>query len=410
MTAKPVSTTSTCNESSLAHRLHQKAFNALYNRSLLYNTCWEDPAVDRQALELSERDTVLVITSAGCNALDYVLDEPERVVAVDANPLQNALLDLKIAGIRTLEFDDFFRLFGLGVHHGYGELYRHRLRPALPAASRRIWDRRTRWFSGRGWRPGLYYHGLSGLVARLVRAFIDRSPSLRHGMDALLEAACLEEQRRIYDEISPLLFNKTLNWALQRQFTMSLLGVPYPQRQEVQASHEGGVAGFVRSCLDYVCRQLPIATNYFWGVYLRGSYTPTCCPEYLKAANFDRLKNLVDRVESHTTTVTDYLQGADHQVTRFILLDHMDWMGWYYPDALAEEWQAIFDRAGDDSRVLFRSGSRQPTFLEPVKVTANGDTGPLTERLHFHRDWAERLHHEDRVHTYASFHIADIKR
>lgn len=80
---------------SLAERVEEASFRFLYRRNLVDNTCWEDPAVDRQALRLGPRDRVLVITSAGCTVLDYALEAPERVIAVDANPRQTALLDLK---------------------------------------------------------------------------------------------------------------------------------------------------------------------------------------------------------------------------------------------------------------------------------------------------------------------------
>jgi hypothetical protein len=88
---------------SLIDRFDQKVFNALYARSLVYNTCWEDPAVDRQALRLTPDDVLLVIGSAGCNVLDYALQAPRAIHAVDANPRQNALLELKIAAIRHLD-------------------------------------------------------------------------------------------------------------------------------------------------------------------------------------------------------------------------------------------------------------------------------------------------------------------
>ena len=96
--------------------MDERLFRTLYSRSLVYNTCWEDPAVDRRALGLTREDVVLVITSAGCNALDYALLAPRRIHAVDANPRQTALLELKLAGVRALDFDDFFRLFGEGFH------------------------------------------------------------------------------------------------------------------------------------------------------------------------------------------------------------------------------------------------------------------------------------------------------
>ena len=82
-------------------RFGARLFDAVWRHNLIYNQCWEDPAVDRQALGLQPSDHVLVITSAGCNALDYALTGAE-VLAVDANPLQNHLLELKRAGILAL--------------------------------------------------------------------------------------------------------------------------------------------------------------------------------------------------------------------------------------------------------------------------------------------------------------------
>ncbi|TLY50952.1 MAG: DUF3419 family protein, partial [Gammaproteobacteria bacterium] len=55
---------------SLTDKLDQFVFNAIYSRNLVYNACWEDPAIDRKALALGPSDTLLVISSAGCNVLD----------------------------------------------------------------------------------------------------------------------------------------------------------------------------------------------------------------------------------------------------------------------------------------------------------------------------------------------------
>ena len=93
---------------------------------------------------------------------------------------------------------------------------------------------------------------------------------------------------------------------------MSLLGVPYPQRKQVQAQHAQGVAGFVRDAIDYVFRQLPVSTNYFYNVYIRGRYSATCCPRYLQREHFTALKDShVNCVHVHTCTVTDFLRQND---------------------------------------------------------------------------------------------------
>jgi S-adenosylmethionine-diacylglycerol 3-amino-3-carboxypropyl transferase len=144
----------------LRDRIDHTVFNAIYARSLVYNTCWEDPAVDLLALDLGPDDTLLVITSAGCNVLDYAVARPRRIHAVDANPRQTALLELKLAGIRRLGYEDFFAPFGMGVHADFRDLYQDALRRDLWSFARTFWDQCQHWFAqtradfaSRGW-PG----------------------------------------------------------------------------------------------------------------------------------------------------------------------------------------------------------------------------------------------------------------
>ena len=390
--------------------LHHHAFGVLHSNNLLYNACWEDPALDRVALQLTPKDTVVVITSAGCNALDYALCGPQRIVAVDANPRQSALLELKIAGIKRLSFDDFFAVFGRGGTIDFPEMYTDVLRQELSPFAQQFWDRRQHWFLTKGWRRTFYFHGLTGLAARLVHSWVGRDATLRDGIEALLVAPHLDAQREIYDRlVAPRLWTKGLEWVLGRRSTLSLLGVPYAQRRELAASHAGGAAGFIRSAVDTVFRDLPLRDNYFWQVYLTGEYTRGCCPEYLKHENFYRLKHdLIDRIEVVTDTVTRLLARDERPVSRFVLLDHMDWMSWYRPAELAEEWQQILHRATPGARVLFRSASPDPGWLQQVSVPHNGSPTRITDMLRFNKPLASALHARDRVHTYASFHIGDL--
>jgi len=393
-------------KATLADKFDQRVFDAIYSRALVYNTCWEDPAVDRQVLDIGTGDRMLVITSAGCNVLDYVLLGPEQVHAVDANPRQNALLELKLVGIRRLEFEDFFAAFGRGYHPRFEQLYRDVLRGDLSPFARGFWDKRARWFGNP--RGSFYFHGLSGIVAKTFQGYLRFRPRLAASIDELFETRSLIDQRRIYDNrVEPLFWTPGVNWTLSRQLTMSMLGVPHPQRKEVQQQHERGVAGFIRESVEYVFRQLPVWTNYFWMVYIRGRYTEHCCPEYLKAANFSALKSgLVDRISLHTCTVAELLAESDRRYSKYVLLDHMDWMSSYHPDALAEEWALILKRACSDARIIFRSAHAAPAYLESLEI--GPERASLQERLRFHPELTAALQPQDRVHTYAGFHVADV--
>lgn len=395
---------------SLVDKVDQRVFDIIYSRSLVYNTCWEDPAVDRRALDIAPSDTMLAITSAGCNVLDYALAGAARVHAVDANPRQNALLELKLAGIRRLTFEDFFALFGVGGHPGFPEMYRQLLRADLSPFAQAYWDRRQHWLSRATADVSFYYFGLSGIMARGFRQFLALKPGLRDGIDHLLDARSIDRQREIYERmLAPAMWTPFVRWALGRQLTMSMLGVPHPQRKEVERQHSGGIGGFVREAIEYVVQQLPLWTNYFWTLYLQGRYTRDNCPEYLRPANFEALKaGGVDRIEIHTSTVTEFLQRTGERIDKFVLLDHMDWMSSYHPHALVEEWNAILDRTAPGARIILRSAHENPSYLHSVRVGAGRQRRRLDEAVVFHPDLARALTREDRVHTYAGFHIADV--
>ena len=81
--------------------LQDKAMFALIESAIIYHVSWEDPRIDCELLDLreSKKDTILMLTSGGCNVLDMLLEGPARVVAGDLNPRQNALLELKCAAI-----------------------------------------------------------------------------------------------------------------------------------------------------------------------------------------------------------------------------------------------------------------------------------------------------------------------
>lgn len=390
--------------------LASRSFHLVHGHHLIYNTCWEDPRLDRAALELGPSDTVLVITSAGCNALDYALAGPRRVHAVDVNPRQNALLELKLAGIRALDYESFFALFGTGRIANHRAVYASRLREHLSESARRFWDRRIAYFSGRGWRPSLYFHGTSGSFARAINWYIDRVARVRPEVDAILAARSIAEQRAIYESrLRDAFWKRFIRWLVGRDATLFLLGVPGPQRRQVERNYPQGVVGFIQDSIEAVFTELPLVDNYFWRVYLTGQYTADCCPEYLKPANFQLLKGgAVDKIRVHTASITDFLEAYPGRISRYVLLDHMDWLSSAHHPELVREWQAIVDRAAPACRLLWRSGAQTVDYVDPLQVEFEGRNRMVGDLLVYNRPLAQRLHALDRVHTYGSFHIADL--
>jgi S-adenosylmethionine-diacylglycerol 3-amino-3-carboxypropyl transferase len=386
--------------------LSGRVFRLVHENNLVYNTCWEDPRIDKQVLNLTPEDNLLVITSAGCNALSYALTGLHHVYAVDMNPRQNALLELKMSGIRNLDYASFFQLFGIGRLTGVRSIYQAKLRGDLSPWSQRYWDRRIRrYFDGK--RKSFYFCGTTGAFARLINSIIDKA-NMRVDVHDILNAQTMDEQQKIWHQLREKLWSRKVKFLINRDTVLSLLGVPKEQRKQIETQYEGGVVKFVQDCLDSVFGTLPIQDNYFWRLYATGSYTSACCPEYLEQKNFEALKGgLINRISAHTDTVEGFLRKHDGKISRFVLLDHMDWLS-FHPKLLASEWDAILSRAADKTRLIWRSGGLQTDYIKPVSVKYRGKETQLQEILTFDRETATELHKLDRVHTYGCFCIADL--
>ena len=388
--------------------VNRQIFTTVHGNNLVYNTCWEDPRLDREALQFGPDDNVLVITSAGCNALDYALAGPNQVNAVDMNPRQNALLDLKMSGIRNLEFEDFFAMFGKGHLPGVRKIYEQKLRAELPTWSADFWDKKIKWFDNR--RKTFYFRGTSGTVARLVKIYTDKVIRVRPHLESLLNAESVDEQKAIYEtHLKKKFWSGLMKFTMNRDTTMSMLGVPKAQRKQIETQYKGGLVKFIQDCIESVFVNLPMKDNYFWRVYIDGSYSRQCCPEYLKPDNFQALKNgLVDRISTHTDSVQGFLEKYDGKISRYILLDHMDWLSDQFFPLLESEWQAIVDRAAPEARIIWRSGGLRTDFIDEVKINRNGEIQKISPMLSYDQPLAEQLHKKDRVHTYGSFYIAEL--
>ena len=119
----------------ISHNINERVFRQIHGNSLVYNACWEDPRCDRELLKFDSRSRVVMITSAGCNALDYLLDDPAAIHCVDINPRQNALLQLKMALLQNGDHSALFEFFGDGVAPDAHEIYYDSLRMRMPVCS-----------------------------------------------------------------------------------------------------------------------------------------------------------------------------------------------------------------------------------------------------------------------------------
>jgi S-adenosylmethionine-diacylglycerol 3-amino-3-carboxypropyl transferase len=374
---------------------------AAWFQNFVYNQIWEDPEVDLAALSLRPDDRVVTIASGGCNVLNYLLAGPASIVAVDLNPAHIALTRLKLAAVRHLpDHDTFFRFFGAADERANVRLYTRYLRPHLDETTRAFWDGRGPLFGRRinYFAKGLYH---AALLGRFI-GFAHFSARL-FGIDLkrLLSATNLAEQARFFEEtIAPAFDRRMIRALCGLPVTFYSLGIPPAQFEALRRDADGGdMVDLFRDRLRRLACNFPISDNYFaWQAFGR-SYDcehRQAVPAYLRAENFDLLRENVDRVEIRLASVTELL--ADEPASScdaYVLLDAQDWMAPAQLDAL---WREIGRTARPSANVIFRTAGRDsplPTSLEP----------DLLSPWHYEPDLSRAYFARDRSAIYGGFHL-----
>ena len=376
---------------------HDLCFKGMHGNRLIYNACWEDPRLDRKVMQIGRTSRIAMITSAGCNALDYLLDDPQEIHAVDLNSRQNAVLALKAHLIKLGAFDDLYALFGDGVHRDFSKLYKS-IQAELPEYARRFWRSKAHYFRKLPIKGSFYFHGASGDVAWVVRSLMFANRKIRRLLQELLAAEDLAEQQRIYAQLEPEVWNWACRMIIRSPLVMAMIGVPRAQSRLIDERYPGAMLGFIKDKLRHVFTEIPMKDNYFWRVYLTGSYTRECCPNYLREENFAPLQARIAHLHLHTCSVADLLRQSREPFSHFVLLDHQDWMAYHNHDALEEEWRLILQQGRPKAKILLRSAGMDAEFLP----------GWLNGQVTWHPRKTAALHVQDRVGTYGSFHFGEL--
>ncbi|KAL8311276.1 hypothetical protein RB597_002064 [Gaeumannomyces tritici] len=355
-----------------------------FGNEYIYAFTWEDTRVDERLLKLTSDDVVLAITSAGDNVLSYALQSPAKIHAVDLNPNQNHLLELKLASYSALPYEDFWKIFGEGKHQDFRALLISKLSPHLSSRAFQYWLAKSHVFTSRRGR-GLYDTGGSKHAIRVFR-WISHAFGCRSAVRALLEAKTLNEQREIWaSRIRPALLSRLVSGLVvsSETFLWSALGVPKHQLAMLVADHAeseavrsgraadtraGAVWQFMADTLDPVARETHIADdNPYYRVTLAGRFSPRCHPDYLAPRAHARLSRpgALAGVRLHTDELDVVLGGlAPGSLTVAVVMDSMDWFDPVADRAAAAAQVSRLNRAlRPGGRVLLRSAGLKPWYV-----------------------------------------------
>ncbi|KAF2115984.1 hypothetical protein BDV96DRAFT_492393 [Lophiotrema nucula] len=350
-----------------------------FNDSYIYAFTWEDDRADARLLKVKADDVILAITSAGDNILSFALESPRRIHAVDLNPNQNHLLELKVAAFTALGYSDVWKLFGEGRHAEFRDLLINKLSPHMSSLAFQYWLQAGP--SVLSSSKGLYYSGGSGNALTLV-GWLFRVLALTAEVKKLCSAQTLNEQREIWNRsIKSVLHSKILTWTIigNEKWLWKALGVPPAQRNMIEADYSRqddvgdernrsghAVYEYVLNTFEPVVSTTLLSTsNHYYLLTLLGHYTPTSHPTYLSPKSHIKLSkpHAFNGLRIHTDEISEVIaRMRPGTLTIVIVMDSMDW----FPPEGRQAMRQIrsLNRALKvKGRVMLRSAGLHPWYI-----------------------------------------------
>ena len=370
--------------------------NELSSNKIVYYSCWEDIQVIQDALNINSDDIILSITSAGCNILNFLLYNPKKIFAVDYNPYQNYLLELKIEAIKILNYEEFLDLLGISQSNNAVKIYQS-FRPQLDDKTRLFWDSKINKI-----KKGLVYIGEPDVKA--YGNFL-RFLKGKQTVEGLFKCKTTEEQAEYFYKY---LYGFPWKLSLKISYNIQLLRLALCIRMLHQFHNRKKkpteLLRYIQKAIypknplkqiELLLTSTPIINNYFASlILLNRYYNENFLPPYLKKESFPILKERINRIQIKTISIKNMLNDLpDNSITKFNFSNIFDWFD-------KRDFIQIFSeigRVGINNGRIFYSATRKDREI-PKNIKG----------IYSEKKLATQLIKKDRTILYNNFQVGKI--
>lgn len=352
-----------------------------------YSQVWEDCALLGRALAIGRDDDLLSIGSAGDNVLALLLDEPRSVTAIDLNPAQAALVELKLAAVRALNYAEFVCFIGARDGFDRVALY-HRVRDGLSPAARRFWDAHPAELAIGVLHAGRLDRYFQTFQREHLPAFISR-PEL----DELLSLDDRPRQRALFAQHFD---NDAFRARFAAYFGPESLARNGRDPSQLAWVGDVDVVAMLWERFRFACCDIATRGNFYLEYFFTSRYRDLeLGPPYLRRNAFARLPALVDRVELVTDELGHHLDGvAPGRYSKVNASDLFEYLS-------EEETEALFGK-------LVRATRPGGRIAYWNLFVPRAPSGVSRLWLRSRRETADALWRHDRAFFYRAFHLEEV--
>ena len=361
--------------------------------TLRYSQVWEDHLLVEDGLKAGPGDDVLSIASAGCNVLGLLLREPKRVVAIDLNPSQLSVVELKLRAIEHLTHEEFVNLIGIREGLDRIALY-EKVRPHLSERARQWCDVREGDFIA-----GLHWSGRLEAFFRAWREGGLRRVHSKEVIDQMLSFENLEDQKAFFvDHFG----TEGVQREIAAYFTVERIGGE--GRDERQMRYVAGaedknarLAKYFFNRFATICTATPSSQNCYLESILTSRYRNLeNIQTYLHPANYERLKSLVPRVELVNEEVGAYIKSQPvNALNKANLSDLFEYLS---EEVCEDMFRTIGERFRVGGRIIYWNlfvPRSAPEHLRALIAPQEAE--------------AQALYARDRALFYSAFHVDEVQ-
>ena len=349
-----------------------------------YAQAWEDADILVAALRPKSGDTVVSIASAGDNALALLAEGPERVIAVDLNPVQLACVRMRVAMYSVLTHEHFLELMG-SRPSGRRRHLLEQVATHLSPEDQAFWA---------GLKDEVARHGVGGVgkfekYFRTFREWVLPFIHNRGTIDNLLKPRDAEGRLAFYDKSWNIWGWRIMVKMFFSRFVMGRLGRDPAFFDHVEGGPSAQVARLTRKAL---VEQDPSVNPYLHWI-LKGEHGDGL-PRALEAERFETIRDRLDRLEIRLCTV-ETLAEEGVKADAFNLSDIFEYMS---PEAHEAAYGTILATSRPGARIAYWN------MMAPRRAPAS-----LADRVTTSTELEAKLKPLDKAFFYSDFVIEEVK-
>lgn len=376
----------------------KKKYSTISHPNINFTTSWDDYKTINKALDINKNDTLITLSGAGDNVLNFLLKNPKKIVSIDNNISQNYLLKLKITGIKFLSYDEYLKLIAVKKSKNRKKIY-HSIRSKLDKKPKSFWDKNIDFID-----EGITYNGKAERPIKFYGKYL-RFIKNENKIKKIFTFENIDNQAKYFNQnINDFSFNLLFYFLYSRiifKIKLSFRLIHDFFRGEYVPEHDFEFiknVAYSKQYLNKIKKQftnLKTKNNYFLSLFLFGYYVnKDCYPPYLKKENFNILKERVGNIEILTK---DFLKALEdfptNSINKFNLSNLPDWIS-------NKDFEILLKKLN----LVGKNGSRFCYFSTRVDRKLNKNIDFIISE----HETAKRLFKNSRVWDYGNFEIGVI--